>query len=275
MNVVNPLAAAFARDGYVVVPEFFDARRVKDLVDDVKRVFFCRERREDVADVDGAALDQRLATLFAEDFATYHGAAKLCNHLLSLYRLGVDERLEGILTRLGLDHPTLAARPLMWFHAPHLAKTPRYAQLPAHQEWSNMQGSLDGVVAWTPLVPIDDAMGRLQIVPGSHTAGLLPFGPDAEGDYPLALEDQDHDFVEVDIPPGALLLFSSFLVHRSGVNTTRRARLTVNFRFNNAAEPTFIERRFVDPFHYAVATQLVTPDFWPGAPDATRARRTA
>lgn len=273
---MNPLAAAFERDGFVVVPEFFDRRRIRELVDDVKRVFFVREHREDVADIDAAALDARLAELFTHDFATYHGAAKLCNHLLSLYRLGVDERLDGILQRLGLEHPTLAARPLMWFHAAHLAKTPRYAQLPAHQEWSNMQGSLDGVVAWTPLVPIDEAMGRLQIVPGSHTRGLLPFGADGANDYPLALVDQEHDFVEVDIPPGALLLFSAFLVHRSGVNTTRRARLTINFRYNNAAEPTFVERRYVDPFHYAVATELVTPDFWPGAPDRTHsARRSA
>lgn len=269
------LAERFQRDGYVVVEDFFHPRLVQDLVDDVKRVFFMRDRREDVAHIDDAALDQRLKMLFAEDFATYHGAAKLCNHLLSLYRIAVDDKLDNLMQRIGVQHPTLAARPLMWFHAPQLAKTPRYAKLPAHQEWSNMQGSLDGVVAWTPLVNIDAEMGRLQVVPGSHTAGLLPFGADDAADYPLALDDQDHDFVEVEVPPCGLLLFSAFLIHRSGENHSDRARLTVNFRYNNATEPTFIERRYVDPFHYAVATELVTPDFWPGATGASDERRSA
>lgn len=254
---------AFAEQGYVIVPNLVARDVIEDLKTDIAAVFSARlaqrvpERKSD-------SLDAVLQWLFENDFEGYLGAAKLCNHLVSLHRLGTAPEITETLTELGLAMPSICARPLMWFHSRRLAKTERYHRLPAHQEWSNMQGSLDGAVAWMPLVEVTPEMGRLQVIPGSHRDGLLPFARDDEADYPLAISHdavRDEDFVEVEVPLGSVLFFSSFLVHRSGSNTTDATRLTINFRYNNALESSFVERSFLNPFSYAAPEKLVQPGF--------------
>ncbi|WP_282609733.1 phytanoyl-CoA dioxygenase family protein [Pelagibius sp. Alg239-R121] len=259
----SSLQKAFADQGFVILPGLIDRTELAALRDDVAAVFSARlalsERKAGTG-----SLDETLQWLFENDFDGYLGAAKLCNHLVSLHRLGTSTPIVDQLKELGLAFPSICARPLMWFHSRRLAKTERYHRLPAHQEWSNMQGSLDGAVAWLPLVEVTPEMGRLQVVPGSHRDGLLPFARDDEADYPLALSHdavRDEDFVEVEVPLGSVLFFSSFLVHRSGSNATDTTRLTVNFRYNNALEASFVERSFLNPFSYAAPEKLIHPCF--------------
>ncbi len=260
----DDLRTRYGRDGFVVLPRLFPSARLNAIRRDVGRVFAARrDGQMKDPDIDGS-LEDLMTGLFTDNFAGYHGAARLCNHLISLHRLSLSEEIVENLILLGLDFPAVCARPVMWFHSPRVAKTERYHRLPAHQEWSNMQGSLDGAVAWMPLVPVSPDMGRLQVVPGSHRRGLLPFGKDETKDYPLSIAPDkvnDVEFVEVDVPLGGALIFSAFLIHRSGTNRSDKVRLTVNFRYNNAAEPTFIARDFLNPFLYAVPEELKTPGF--------------
>ncbi|MGH6947741.1 MAG: phytanoyl-CoA dioxygenase family protein [Kiloniellales bacterium] len=268
---MSDLKRRYLEEGYVVIPDLVPRKAIRDILDEMTQVFLARRlgRFPGTEELAAADLDALLAESFVEDFAGYHGAAKLTNHLISLHRLSVAPAVVDTLRILGLAFPAICARPLVWFHAPHLARTERYHRLPAHQEWSNMQGSLDGCVVWLPLVPIEPEMGRLQVIPRSHAWDLLPFAKDEAKDYPLSIDPaqiDDEEFVEVDVPAGSALFFSSFLVHRSGTNGTSKARLTANFRFNNAAEPSFIAREYLNPFHYAVAEGLKHPGFpQPGA----------
>lgn len=249
----------YFEQGYVLWKCLLAPSEIEVIKEDIKRVFRGKEPRES-----DEAFQARLRRLFREDFPRYHGAAKLCNHLVSLHKLAVHESIQRALQILGVEFPVLCARPVVWFHSPHLAKTERYARLPAHQEWSNMQGSLDGIVVWAPLIDLQPEMGRLEVIAGSHRRGLLDFHPDPAKDYPLATNEnlvEAERFTPVEASVGDVLFFSSFLVHRSGMNQTDRARLTINFRFNNASEPTFVERNFLNPFVYQVADRLITPGF--------------
>ncbi len=254
--MLNPDAKLqYLEEGYVILRGLLEPRTLHAVRQEMGRVFGALTEDE---------LQVRLREVYSRDFDRYHGAAKLCNHLVSLYRLAVHEKIHTALKDLGVSFPVLCARPVVWFHSPHLAKTERYAKLPAHQEWANMQGSLDGIVVWAPLVDISEDMGRLEVLPGSHKEGLLDFHADPAKDYPLATNEallEGKRFVPIDAEVGDVVFFSAFLVHRSGVNRTNRARLTVNFRFNNAEEPTFAERNYLNPFLYQVADRLITPGF--------------
>ena len=101
-----------------------------------------------------------------------------------------------------------------------------------------MQGSLNAMVVWIPLVDIDEQLGRLRVVPGSHRAGLCESQPD---DWYRHIEGvSDADFVSAEVRAGDALFFSAFLVHASGDNTTDAIRWSCHFRYNDLAETTYI-----------------------------------
>lgn len=244
----------FAENGYIILHNLFPIMTIKRIKHEVKNAFqsaahgeFCNEP---IPDSDFYDL---LYTLFEKDFKSYYGAALLANHLMSVHQLGTSQLIVDQLRALGMRQPSICARPLMWFHHPKLAKTTRYHRLPAHQEWSNMQGSQNALVAWLPLVKLTPDMGKLQVIPGSHKQGSLPYHEDDSIDYPFATSSEHYneaDFVEIDAKPGDCVIFSSFLVHRSGVNQSKNVRWTVNFRYNDVGCPKYIERQFYNPFKY-------------------------
>jgi ectoine hydroxylase-related dioxygenase (phytanoyl-CoA dioxygenase family) len=71
----------------------------------------------------------------------------------------------------------------------------------------------------------------------------------------------EEDYVQTSFEVGDLLIFSAFLVHRSGDNITQNIRWSIQLRYNNMAEPTFQERGFPMPYIYKPEENLVTPDF--------------
>lgn len=254
----------YRQQGYVIIKQFFDIADIDAIRQQVKQAFSA------VSD-DFQSMDASLPELYDNNFQAYHGAAKLANHVTALHQLGTQPKLLDTLKEFGLKQPVIAARPLMWFHSPKVAKTARYARLPAHQEWSNMQGSLNAMVAWTPLAPVTKEMGRLQVIPGSHLRGLLPFVGNEAEDYPFSIPAKhidEADFIEAEVELGDLLLFSAFLIHRSGDNQSNKIRWTCNFRFNDMTCPRFVARHYLNPFQFDVSTQLLD-GYQPSAKELT------
>jgi len=257
----------YRKHGYLMVENIWPDNAINTIKDETKAFFSTFSKSSHL--MSDAEFDDCLVTLFEKDFSAYHGAAKLANHGLALLGLSCHSELLTALRDLDCRLPVQCARPVMWFHSPRLAKTPRYQRLPAHQEWSNMQGSYNGMVVWAPLRTVSEEQGRLQVIPGSHKRGLLPFQAEDEEDYPFALAPDAYDeaeFIEIDVPENACLIFSTWLIHRSGINTSNQCRWTFNFRYNDASEPTFIQRHYLNPFHYSASTTL-QDDFRPSASD--------
>ena len=80
-----------------------------------------------------------------------------------------------------------------------------------------MQGSLDSVVVWTPLVDVDLSLGAIQAAPGSHRCGLL--AEDYTDDFGIVTQFSDEDFVSVEMRKGGALFFSAFLKGRWSQDT--------------------------------------------------------
>jgi ectoine hydroxylase-related dioxygenase (phytanoyl-CoA dioxygenase family) len=148
----------------------------------------------------------------------------------------------------------------MFFNSRYLAKREEYWRLDAHQDWRSSQGSLDAITIWVPLVDIDRSLGALEVIPGSHKWGLLE--SESVSYYGKISEEVTvREFVPVEVVRGDALIFSSFLVHRSGTNSTESIRWSIHFRYNNLAEQTFIERGYPHPFIYKPQEGLITPQF--------------
>ena len=147
-----------------------------------------------------------------------------------------------ILKTIGLEKPSMATRPVLFFNNKELAKEEYYYKTPQHQDYISMRGSLDSVVVWIPLVKTTEANGALEIIPGSHKNGALPYTK--IGGFASVNGYQDEDFKKVEMEIGDMLVFSTFLVHRSGEITDNSTRWSCSFRYNNMSESDFANRNF-------------------------------
>jgi hypothetical protein len=118
-----------------------------------------------------------------------------------------------------------------------------------HQEYPAQLRSLDGLVYWSPLVPVTREMGPVEFCPGSHKLGLLPVVNAAadssgrSGAYALKLRDEEKliDRYEKIAPlssPGDLVIIDFLTLHASGYNRGLRARWSMQFRYFNFSEST-------------------------------------
>lgn len=118
-----------------------------------------------------------------------------------------------------------------------------------HQEYPAQLRSLDGLVFWTPLVPVTEEIGPVEFCLGSHRAGPLPVrnadpeGAGRTGAYALMLDrEQEHiaryERIAPLTEPGDLVVIDFLALHASGHNRGARSRWTMQFRYFNFAEAT-------------------------------------
>lgn len=118
-----------------------------------------------------------------------------------------------------------------------------------HQEYPAQLRSLDGLVFWSPLVPITPQIGPISVCIGSHNEGPLPvFSNDPEGSgrvgaYSLRIVNESrylarYPKIEPLTEPTDLMVLDFLVLHASGHNTSDRSRWSMQFRYFNFADPT-------------------------------------
>ena len=140
-----------------------------------------------------------------------------------------------------------------------------------HQEYPAQLRSLDGLVFWSPLVPVDEAIGPVQFCPGSHREGPLPVFTSDPNDasrtraYGLMLKDEEsliarYPRVAPLLSPTDLVVVDFLLLHASGHNCGQRARWSMQFRYFNFAEPTGRSHAWKGSFAAGVDFRDVHPE---------------
>ena len=254
---------AYREDGYLLVKGFFRREELERIRNEAKQVFIAQMRRHGVVDSDElseAEFEAGMFRLFETDLATFTNCGKQAQHLISLHRLSLSEPVVEAIRTLGLSFPNVSTRPLLYFNSRRLAKKEVYWRLSVHQDWRSMQGSLDAIVLWVPLTDIDRALGALEVIPGSHTMGLLD-SEMSDGYGHIKTSTNLPEPVAVEVEVGDALFFSAFLVHQSGTSVTDAIRWSCHFRYNNLREATFVERGFPHPYIYRPQEELITSHF--------------
>lgn len=103
-----------------------------------------------------------------------------------------------------------------------------------YPEWDPTDGPL--VTCWTPLVPVDERSGCLQVVPGSHERGYVPFERSENGIRAVPqqyLAGVDNPFSAV-MNPGDLLMFQPTILHQALDNRSDYTRWSIDLRFGPA-----------------------------------------
>jgi ectoine hydroxylase-related dioxygenase (phytanoyl-CoA dioxygenase family) len=262
----------FKDKGFLLLRNFIDAEELDAVRSEAKMIFMMQMKRNnliDSFDISEEEFETNLYSLFEKDFQQIIYCGKQAQHLVSLHRLSLNEKILNALKELGLEFPIINVRPTIFFNSPKLGKREVDWKKPSHQDWQTTQGSLDSVVVWVPLINIDRSLGALEIVLGSHKQGLFEY--ETQNDYHTIVEAaaKNFQFLSVEVEKGDALFFSTLLVHRSGDNTSESVRWSCHFRYNNLYEPTFIQRGFPHSYIYRPLDELISPGF-PSIEDVTR-----
>ncbi len=120
-----------------------------------------------------------------------------------------------------------------------------------HYEYRDQLRSVDGIVFWSPLVPITADLGAVQICPKSHIDGLRKsYLQDSDnfertGAYAMRLENETDLLAKYGIitplsEPTDLILMDFLTLHSSGKNIGTRSRWSMQFRYFNFEHPSGI-----------------------------------
>jgi phytanoyl-CoA hydroxylase len=251
----------FLTNGYVLVSDFFDKEEIDKIKEDAKQVFInqmlCHKiiNKEILSEDD---FEKGMTKFFQTNIQGFINSGKTCQHLISLHKLSLNDKLLDALKKLGIESPNICTRPVLYFNSKNLAKKEIHYKTPPHQDWRSMQGSLNSIVVWIPLIDIDVNLGALEIIPKSHLLGLMD---SEEDEWFRRINVENKEFKSISVKKGDALFFSSFLIHKSGNNITDSIRWSCHFRYNDLNESTFIKRSYPNPYNYAPQQDLITPDF--------------
>ena len=174
-------------------------------------------------------------------FFALHGELQ---RIEALHALAFDRRILGVVRKLTGEAEVLV----------HPRKIIRLCfpddSTMAHQDYPYVQGGVDTLTVWIPLVPTPRRRGGLALLEGSASGGIQPFsgGDGLERWVPARLDEQPGRWVSADYEVGDVVLFHSLAIHEGLPNRTSQLRMSVDFRYNGVSQPiSFAETCF--PYH--------------------------
>jgi hypothetical protein len=240
-------------EGLIILPGFFDPALIGQIQTAAKAVFDIQFKRFGIT---GDYLSQ-MQSLFENHLEEFIACGKMIQSgLIELYQLAVNPELMSLFKDLGLSHPLMCTRPVLFFNHPSLAKSEHFYKTPLHQDWTSMLASDDSVVVWLPLMDLDIAHGPVIFYPGSHKLGPLTDRLE-NGFAEVDFDRTSYPRVQKAMKLGDIAIFSTLLVHESGVITNDEIRWSCHFRYTNMEDPTFIENGFPHPYIYKPSQELI------------------
>ena len=195
-NQTNSWQEQFKKDGYVFIKNFFTPEEITNLMTEIKSA----KTRSGVSGIDREAL-------------TFYSS--LFFYSRPLQSFVAQQRIIDLLTPIiGSDFW------VRWDQA--VAKEPGSGTFPWHQDnaYSHLK---DGYYQlWIAMTEMSADNGGLWLVPGSHKH-LLPH--QRVGNH-LKWEGTSENAVFIAAEPGDIVLFSSFLLHKTTPNVTKNPRWT-------------------------------------------------
>lgn len=139
-----------------------------------------------------------------------------------------------------------------------------------HQEFPAQLRSIDGLVLWSPLLPVTADMGPVEVAVGSQKEGLVPVivddgGAGKTGAYSLRMEAEEERICKYQsiaplTEPGDLIIMDFLTLHQSGRNVSDKPRWSMQFRYFNFADPVGAELNWAGAFAQGKSIQNIFQD---------------
>jgi ectoine hydroxylase-related dioxygenase (phytanoyl-CoA dioxygenase family) len=225
------LAARMQRDGYLFLRGLMPRDAVANVQRQVGEIVRADGWLKRDRPVEEAAAD--LAGFCVDPDPSYLKTLRRINRLEDYHALKHHPALIGLFERmLGgeiLAHPRVLMRNIFPAKTEYTTK--------AHQDYPNVQGTMEAFTAWIPLIDCPMETGPLQVAAGSHTNGVYDFhiGAGAGG---IEIKDPlEGRWVSGPFQVGDVLIFHSMTVHKGVPNSSDRLRMSMDVRFQRADQP--------------------------------------
>jgi ectoine hydroxylase-related dioxygenase (phytanoyl-CoA dioxygenase family) len=234
-------ASQFELDGYLVLRNFWRSGELEELQDQLNEL--------------GRLI---VGPDFSFEDASHYGLTPDTQSLLydrlkympALSRMSGSPAIHQMCRDLGMRHPSLMGCCNMRMDRP---RDERHL-FAWHQDSVYLLGSFNAVTVWIPLQEVNLQLGTVQVIPGSHKAGLAPFKrisdkavvpyvPMLQRDIALDREVQEEP-VTIAAHRGDIVVFKQMLLHRSTPNLGSQVRWTVQLRITDLSDPEYRRQRF-------------------------------
>ncbi len=140
-------------------------------------------------------------------------------------------------------------------------------ETPPHQDAHSHHAGPTMAGFWVALHPVTQAMGRVKVLPGSHTRGVRPvFRTQGVGGVQCEIYDDETIWHVGNFDVGDVLIFHSCAVHKAEPNTTSdTVRISIDTRFCDHGAPVFSTN--LEPHHGWRIEGLDWPSIYSGWQD--------
>jgi len=219
----------FEEDGYLVLRNVIDSQKVAEVRSDIISIL----RDEGLISNDGSE-EPIWSGKNVSDFLDIH--TKI--HALKSYdEMRVNRSLVDLMEKL------YGGPVYVWMNVDVRTQTPKMVPPTIiHQDYQVFYRGGRFSIAWIPLMDIDEAVGGVDIAPGSHESVTERdyvytkdkyYTESAGALLPLTIEEKCGRFAHTTYKSGDVLLIHDKVAHRSRPNTSNKLRLSMDVRFQS------------------------------------------
>lgn len=158
------------------------------------------------------------------------------------YSLATFKGFLNISKNLGIKYPLIGTGPQIRFDRPNDKK---FITL-KHQDFWYSFLSNNAITIWFNLTEINDKDGPLIIYLHSHKKGLIKFANKNRATFEIK-KNMHLKEKKIFLKSDEILVFNQFLLHKSGVNTSNKPRISIQLRYNDL----FSLKNFTSSFKFS------------------------
>jgi len=258
---MNKIANYYNENGFYIAKSILPKSILDDYLKDLRKIF---EQQLDYLSIEykkNCEIHDLMILLFNTNSKRYLSTLTLSGKLFSLYKTISHDKITETLEGIGLETPIWQTKPVIHCMSNELKIPNGYHGVGVHQDWPTLQSSLNNVTIWIPFTnKVTKDSFPLEVIPGTHLLGLCK-GTQTEHYFETNSEYYNiKDFIPLEVELGDVIFMSNFTIHRSQTEG-KDFRLSVSTRYEDASEPTFIERNYPFTEHRLVKREVLFDNF--------------
>jgi len=254
----------YKRNGVTTINEFINKKTSTDIKKKINKIFCNQLKKLKIIKKNVDVINNpKLFSLYQKkNINSYNNTClKIIQKIPEIYNFGTSKKILKLVKSFGLKEPIFSTDPLIMINSKYSNNKHGWQYAPLHQDWRSIQGSLNCLVIWIPLTSLDNLTGGIEYIKSSHLSGLQKT-KDHSWYKAAKYYNEKTQLTKCRPKNNEAILFSSFLLHKSEINRSNKVRISLQYRYNDLSEETFIKRDYPCNYKHAEPKKkLITKNF--------------